>query len=361
MLLRARSEARRQQIVEAALEILARVPLERLSTRQLARHLGVSQPALFRHFRSREELLVAVVAHARGKLESLIEAVLRDRESPVEQLRALARDLFRHVERHPGLPRLLFSSAPPAEKAVRAALRHVIEMQSSLVAELFREGQRQGLFDRELDAARAARHFIALLQGTILQWQLDDEGAPLEPRADPILSTWLHGVRADASSPAPLPLDEVRSAGRDGLRQLDVRPLLARGTDPLQAILAALDSLGRGGVLKITAPFRPSPLIALLTRRGHAARATEIAPNRWSVEVVVGADPAVDDLRDLEAPEPLERVLESTSRMSPGAVYLARVPRNPRLLIPHLEERGLTWSVYEEHDGSALLRVWKPS
>jgi len=77
----------------------------------------------------------------------------------------------------------------------------------------------------------------------------------------------------------------------------------------------------------------------------------------WSVTIRSRVGPEIVDLRTLPAPLPLERVLESTAALEPGEAYLARVPRYPRLLLPHLRERGLEWLVHEEPDGSALLRI----
>ena len=66
------------------------------------------------------------------------------------------------------------------------------------------------------------------------------------------------------------------------------------------------------------------------------------------------------DLRDLEAPEPLQRILEAAGRLVPGTSLLARVPRYPRMLLPQLERRGLDFEVFEETDGTALVYVRKP-
>jgi hypothetical protein len=68
-----------------------------------------------------------------------------------------------------------------------------------------------------------------------------------------------------------------------------------------------------------------------------------------------------EDLLDLEAPGPLERVLVATAELAPGESYTARTPRHPRMLLPRLEERGLRFEVYDELDGSALVHVRKPA
>lgn len=148
-------------------------------------------------------------------------------------------------------------------------------------------------------------------------------------------------------------------ASPEGFRDLDLAALLAQGVDATAAILSAIESLGRGGVLKITALVRPADLVESLLRSGHAVTAHRLAADRWAVEVVVGGSPPIEDLRDLEPPEPLVRILTAAAGMPPGAVFLARLPHYPRPLIPHLEARRLRWSIYEEPDGTALLRLWR--
>ena len=70
-------------------------------------------------------------------------------------------------------------------------------------------------------------------------------------------------------------------------------------------------------------------------------------------------NPDIVDLRDLEAPEPMEKVLLACAQLGAGEFYLARVPRVPTLLFPQLESRDLSWWVHEEEDHSALLLIRK--
>lgn len=355
---------RRKQIVEATLRLLARAPIESLTTRQLAKELGLSQPALFRHFASREALVLEVVAHARAELEQIAAGIVDGGGPAIAQLRALGRALLEHVERQPGLPRLLFSSATPAAGPVRDAMRHVVAMQAALLAELVRQARREGDLGDAGDADHAATVFMGMVQAVVLRWEISARRGSLATQLDPLFELWLHGVAARPAVRLAPPAAPDQAADRPPtstapLAALDVRPLIARGIDPLATILTGLEGLPRAGVLVIEAPFRPTPLLSLLTRRGHSVTADALAKDRWRVEVVLDGAPAIEDLRDLEPPEPLERVLEACSALAPGQVYLARLPRFPRMLIPHLRERGLTFALLEASDGSTLLRVVK--
>ena len=74
-------------------------------------------------------------------------------------------------------------------------------------------------------------------------------------------------------------------------------------------------------------------------------------------KVLESKAPDVVDLRDLEAPEPMEKILLACSELGVGGFFLARLPRVPIMLFPHLEKRGLKWWVHEEQGHSALLLI----
>lgn len=357
---RAKTDVRRQQIVDTTLALLADSPLDQLSTRQIARELGISQPALFRHFSSRDALLLAVIAATHDELGAVAEGVLREPGGATAKLEALARALLAHLAENPGLPRLLFANVASGTGPVFAALRQLYSMQGALVTELVREGQRAGELEPSLDARDAATLFVGMLQSATLIRRLETRPEPLDVEGRRLLALWLRAVRAEGGSAGARAQPVAERPRADGLAALDVRPILASGTDPLDAILEALGRVGPAGVLKITAPFRPEPLLALLASRGHAVRVQQIRAREFEVEVIHGGRPEPEDLRELEPPEPLERVLRAAGALAAGEVYLARVPRCPRLLIPRLVERGLEHRVHEEHDGTALLRVYKP-
>ena len=69
--------------------------------------------------------------------------------------------------------------------------------------------------------------------------------------------------------------------------------------------------------------------------------------------------PEAVDLRDLEAPEPMEKILLACTRLEPNGLFLAHLPHVPHPLFPHLETRGMVWQIHEKADGSVLLLIRK--
>jgi hypothetical protein len=69
--------------------------------------------------------------------------------------------------------------------------------------------------------------------------------------------------------------------------------------------------------------------------------------------------PEAVDLRGLEAPEPMEKILLACTRLEPNGLFLAHLPHVPQPLFPHLETRGMVWQIHEKADGSVLLLIRK--
>jgi AcrR family transcriptional regulator len=105
----------RERVLEAALAVAEREGLERLSMRLVARELGVSPMALYRHVANKDDLLNALVERLLGELE------LPDESLPWDQrLRVLARELRALARRRPGLFGLLLQRRAVGVGATRA-------------------------------------------------------------------------------------------------------------------------------------------------------------------------------------------------------------------------------------------------
>jgi uncharacterized protein (DUF2249 family) len=69
-------------------------------------------------------------------------------------------------------------------------------------------------------------------------------------------------------------------------RTLDVRPLIARGEEPFQKIMATIGTLGPDESLMLVSPFLPSPLIEKLQSEGFSARPERAGDGSWRTHFV---------------------------------------------------------------------------
>jgi uncharacterized protein (DUF2249 family) len=155
-------------------------------------------------------------------------------------------------------------------------------------------------------------------------------------------------MRAGALRPAAL--DDLHEGQRV---DLDVREDLRRGKEPFSRIMAAVGALVPGQVLVLRAPFEPVPLYRALAQRGFAHWTESHTADDWSVWIY--PDRVELDVRGLEPPAPMVRVLEVLDRLAPGQRLEVRHDRRPIFLYPQLDERGFAHETDEPESG--LVRI----
>src|SRR5262245_10241176 len=154
---------------------------------------------------------------------------------------------------------------------------------------------------------------------------------------------------------------------------LDVRDDIGQGIEPFARIMAAAKALRDGEALALRTPFEPVPLYNVLGRRGLAHWTERRAPDDWSVwfyrdatapASAADAPPAVEggrtlDVRGLEPPLPMVRVLERLDGLAEGEELEVIHDRRPLFLYPQLDERGFAHETDEPEPGVVRIRIGK--
>ena len=110
-----RPALRRDVIVAAAREMIVAGGVEALSLRRLARHLGVTAPALYSHVENKQALIRAVAEIEVGRLANDFDSV-RDAD-PVERIRAQSRAYVAYARENPELFSLILLTPPDLDVA----------------------------------------------------------------------------------------------------------------------------------------------------------------------------------------------------------------------------------------------------
>ncbi len=167
-----RKEVRRDQIAEAALEVISRHGSGQLNVGAVARRIGIVPSAVYRHFRGKEEILSAAIARMGEHLLKNVDRAARESGSRAR----LAKLLRLHVETiRNGFagPRIIFAEGiDGGGVSHRVEIFHIIRRYLDRVAGLVREGQRLGDLRADLDPESTAVHFLGLVQPAATLWYL---------------------------------------------------------------------------------------------------------------------------------------------------------------------------------------------
>lgn len=180
MATRKKTEERQEEIADVALRIIGTRGLAALTVASLAKELGLSGGALYRHFASTDAILGAVAARAVELLSaSLPEAGL----PPLEWLERFVHTRSRTVAGHVGLARLIFSDqlAMALPDDALELLRGAVKTTGAAIARALTEAQARGEVRSDVDAADV----VPIVMGTVQLLALQRGGMVMARAANP--------------------------------------------------------------------------------------------------------------------------------------------------------------------------------
>ena len=160
--------SRKEAILQALVEILETEPGARITTAGLARAVGVTEAALYRHFPSKRKMFEALVDFAEDTVFSRCQLILQEQEDVQVRLKQLLRLVLVFAERNPGLCRVLTGEALSGEnEALRKRASQFFERLETQARQILKEGEiRQGLRPYP-SAPRSADWLMTFLEGRI--------------------------------------------------------------------------------------------------------------------------------------------------------------------------------------------------
>lgn len=164
------ADQRRAVTVEAVIELAAIQNPSEITTEAIAKHMNLTQGALFRHFPSKDAIWHAVMEWVAEHLLARVDWAIALEKSPLEALEAVFMTHIDFVVSHPGVPRMLFGQLQRAEDTpAKRMARTLIGLYAERLTTLIESGKTQGEIDPEINTTAAVTMFVGMVQGLVMQ------------------------------------------------------------------------------------------------------------------------------------------------------------------------------------------------
>lgn len=191
------ADERRAVTVDTVVELAAEQNPSEITTSAIAKRMGLTQGALFRHFPTKDAILQAVMEWVAEQLLSRVDKAAEAAASPLHALEAVFMAHIDFVVQRPGVPRIIFGELQRAEEtAPKRLVQTIVRRYGERLHKLIEAGKANGELDPGLDSEAAAVLFIGAIQGLVMQSLLAGDVGRIRRDAPRAFAIYRRGIRS---------------------------------------------------------------------------------------------------------------------------------------------------------------------
>lgn len=186
---------RQKEIVSAARKLIVKFGSEHVTVRKMAQEIGVSEGAIYKHFKSKRDILSFLIDDVEATLLSDID---NSYDSETGTLKVLEKIIIEHisaVEQRKGVTfQVIAEIISLGDKKLNKKIYAVINKYIDRIEALLTEGIKSGVLRPDIDLTAAARLFFSLTQGLVTIWALSQYSFNLSTEYKSVLDIFLKAI-----------------------------------------------------------------------------------------------------------------------------------------------------------------------
>lgn len=163
---------RQKEIIDVALNLIAAKGIQGLTIKNLAREIGISEPAIYRHYENKIEILLAILDLFRINSVKLFEQASGEKSGAMLKIEHLFSSHFTTFSQNPSLVAVIFSEEIFRNEPVLVEkISEIVSQNDRMLISIISEGQLEGEIRNDLEAGHLAIMVMGSLRLFVKRWQ----------------------------------------------------------------------------------------------------------------------------------------------------------------------------------------------
>ena len=166
---------RQIEITEVALELISEKGIQGLTIKNLAKKIGITEPAIYRHYDSKTDILIAVLDLFKQNTEQLFEKELNNEGKAIDKIEHLFTKHFSSFSATPSLVSVIFSEEIfRNEPVLIAKIAEIIDKNDKILTTIIIKGQEIGEIRTDIEAKILSTIILGTLRLFVKKWQFSE-------------------------------------------------------------------------------------------------------------------------------------------------------------------------------------------
>jgi len=166
---------RQTEIIEVALDLITKKGIQGLTIKNLSKRIGITEPAIYRHFDSKIDILIAILEFFSKNIEQIFTNELTNSDKALDKIEHLFTKHFNTFSTTPSLVSVIFSEEIfRNEPILIKKIFEVIDKNDKILTKIIINGQETGEIRNDIEAKYLSTIIIGTLRFFVKKWQFSE-------------------------------------------------------------------------------------------------------------------------------------------------------------------------------------------
>ncbi len=166
---------RQKEIITVALNLISEKGIQGLTIKNLSKEIGISEPAIYRHFDSKIDILIAILDFFKKNTERILKDELSNKEEAIVKIEHLFLNHFASLLKTPSMVSVIFSEEIfRNEPLLIKKITEVVATNDKILTSIILEGQNNGEIRSDIEAKDITIVLMGSLRFFVKKWQFSD-------------------------------------------------------------------------------------------------------------------------------------------------------------------------------------------
>jgi len=191
---------RKQQIIEAARKLIVRRGSEHLAVRGLAQEVGFTEAAIYRHFKSKREILLFLMENVTDGMLLQFDTNSKDGITSLSKLGETLRLHLSEIEQRKGMSfQIIAEILSLGDRDLNRKLFIKLQIYIDHLQQVLSKGVHSGFIRSDIDQEACATMLFGMIQGLVSMWALSSYNFDLAQKYESIWSIYQQAIKVSSS------------------------------------------------------------------------------------------------------------------------------------------------------------------
>ena len=188
---------RQNEIIEKAIELIAENGIQGFTIKNLAKEIGVTEPAIYRHFESKTDILQTMLDNLDEATDRFTDEVLSKNYTPLKTLSLILKSYFKIFSEHPYWVAVIFADEIfKNDKTLSKRVQKLLSDKEKVFISLIKTAQKNGEIRSDINKKHFTLMIIGSMRLLVKKWELSGFDFDLKKEGSKLIKSLLELIKA---------------------------------------------------------------------------------------------------------------------------------------------------------------------